>query len=439
MYKSINIIKEKRKNKKLISFSLLFLTFMMTLSCSKNPYTQKNDLTLFMNKNQEQKIGDRQHNLLINNFGGVYKSPLLGVYVASIGAKIANSANLNAESFTFTILNTPIVNAFASPGGYIYVTRGLVAMCNSEEELAFVIAHEIAHVIARHSAQRYSRDMLGKIGATILGATVDSNAAHNLGNLVNDLTLARFSRANELEADRLAIKYLIDSGYNPTASGNFLNTLINLREYRKKIGFPQTDNRSVFATHPPTLDRLKLSENLKEEYGNIKASLSFMKNINAIIFGDDPSQGIIINERFIHPELNFSIRVPENFAIENSKKSLIAIKENIALIKIDISNKDEYHSDPLTYLTNIWKTSSKLKFIEVIDINKFKAATGLFFTEGRINQYSGKIQIRYLALRLDETKYLRFIFISRANTDISEPSIQIITIIAILFCPFLQL
>ena len=143
-----------------------------------------------------------------------------------------------------------------------------------------------------------------------------------------------------------------------------------------------------------------------------------MKNINGTIFGDDPSQGMVIDGEFIHPGLNFSIKIPDNFAIENSSKSLVALKESIGLIKIDISKKGEFHSDPVTYLKNIWKDTSNLKFIEEIDINTFQAATGLVFTKGRINKYSGKIQIRYIAVRLDESKYLRFVFVSRSNNEI---------------------
>ena len=415
MNKSINNIVEKINNKNLNKFGLLFFVSIILFSCTKNPYTEKNDLTLFMNKNQEQKIGDIQHNKIVNQYGGIYNSPSLGAYIASIGASIANSAELEIDSFTFTVLNTPIVNAFALPGGYIYLTRGLIALCRNESELAFVIAHEMAHVIARHSAQRYSRDILGKIGATIIGVSVDSGAAENLGNLVNDLALARFSRANELEADSLAIKYLIKSGYNPGSSSDFLNTLIELKEHQKNIGFSVSDSRSVFASHPPTVDRVESSRKLSLPYKKVNKNNNFIENVNGIIYGDDPSQGILIDESFIHPSLNFSITIPDTFLVDNRAEALTATKKNIALIKIDTSSESNFHSDPIIYLKNIWQSNRKLELIESIEINDFQAATGYFFTNGRINNYTGNIQVRYLAVRLDEKKYLRIIFVSRAD------------------------
>ncbi len=417
MNKSISNIVKKLKNKNLNFFYILFLISLIFLSCSKNPYTEKNELTLFMNKKQEQKIGDNQHNKIINYYGGVYKSPILGEYIASIGANIANSAMLNDQNFTFTILNTPIVNAFASPGGYIYLTRGLVALCRNESELAFVIAHEMAHLLARHTAQSYSRDILGKIGATIIGATVDSRAAEDLGHLVNNLTIAKFSRSNELEADSLAIKYLVKSGYNPRASSDFLSTLIKFKKYRKNIGFPETDFRSLFASHPPTEERIQLSRKLTISENSNRDHSTFYKNVSGIIYGDDPDQGILVDENFIHPSLNFSMRLPKSFLVDNRSQALVAMKKNIAIIKIDVSSKNSFHADPLTYLKNIWQSNKNMELIESLKINDFNAATGYFFANGRINDYSGKIKVRYVAIRLDNSKYLRLTFISRVNGE----------------------
>ncbi|PPR78450.1 MAG: Beta-barrel assembly-enhancing protease [Alphaproteobacteria bacterium MarineAlpha2_Bin1] len=418
MNKSISNILKKLKTNNLNNYVILLFIFVILFSCSKNPYTEKNELTLFMNKEQEQKIGDIQHNKIVNYYGGIYKSQILGPYIASIGASIANSAELGDQSFTFTILNSPIVNAFALPGGYIYLTRGLITLCRSESELAFVIAHEMAHVLARHTAQRHSRDILGKIGATIIGASIDSVVAEDLGHFVNNLTIARFSRANELEADSLAIKYLIKSGYDPGASSDFLSTLIELKQYRKKIGFPENDSRSVFATHPPTIDRVESSKKLSVSNKKITNHSIFFENLNGVIYGDDPSQGIIVDETFLHPSLNFSMHIPENFLVDNRSKTLTAIRKNIALMKIDVSSKSSFHPDPVTYLKNIWQSNKKMDLIEGLKINDFEAATGYFFTNGRINDYTGRVQVRYLAIRLDSRKYLRLIFISREDGKI---------------------
>ncbi len=406
-----NIFKIKKiKNLKIFAFYLFFC--LAFTSCSKNPNTGKNDLTLFMSKEQEKEIGARQHTRLISGFGGVYEHNSLGVYVASIGADILNSANLDNDSFTFTILNTPIVNAFAAPGGYIYVTRGLLAFCNSEAELAAVISHEIAHIAARHSSQRYSANVLGNIGASILGVAMNSGEIHSLGSLINELGISKFSRSQELEADRLALIYLSKSGYDVDGLSNFLKTLDNLNEFNSKMGFSDSIETSIFSTHPPTKDRIRLSKNNKKPEKNIK---NFIDRLDGIIFGDDPSQGIVRNNEFSHPSLKISIKFPIDFVIKNTSSNLVAFKKNKNFIKIDISSGKDFHSDPLVYLKSIWRKNIKFNMSEKINLNRYEAATGYYFSKGSINSYKGKIQIRYLVVRMDNQKYLRFIFISKGN------------------------
>mgnify|MGYP001982992583 CR=1 FL=1 len=232
---------------------------MMIASCSKNPYTEKNDLTLFMNKSQEQKIGDRQHNLLTNNFGGIYKSPLLGAYIASIGAKIANSANLNTESFTFTILNSPIVNAFASPGGYIYVTRGLIAMCNNEAELAFVIAHEIAHIQERHSLHQIV-EIVGLSSLAWLIFGLDEGILEEVALVGINLWSMKKSRDFEKDSDLLALEFLENAGLKKES---FILAIEKLTEhFCPKSKLDKSDcltgvKSGWLATHPTGAERLK--------------------------------------------------------------------------------------------------------------------------------------------------------------------------------------
>ena len=125
--------------------------------------------TFFMSKEKEVQIGAQEHPKLIARFGGVYDDVEAGGYVAEIGGRIVANSEMPDYPFTFTVLNTPEVNAFALPGGYIYVTRGLMALANSEAELAGVLAHEVGHVVARHTAQRYSRAVAGGIGGAIIG------------------------------------------------------------------------------------------------------------------------------------------------------------------------------------------------------------------------------------------------------------------------------
>ena len=138
--------------------------------CSLNPATGEQSFTAFMSQAEEQRVGAREHPRIVQQFGGVYQDGNITDYVSAIGRDLVHTSDRPDLQFTFTVLNSEIVNAFALPGGYIYVTRGLAALANSEAELAGVIAHEIGHVTARHAAQRYSQSVVAGIGAAVLGA-----------------------------------------------------------------------------------------------------------------------------------------------------------------------------------------------------------------------------------------------------------------------------
>jgi len=181
-----------------------------------------------MTPEQEAKIGATNHPKIIKEYGGVYNNPAVKAYVEEIMGRIAKSSDKPDMRYRITVLDTPMVNAFALPGGYTYVTRGLVALANSEAELAGVIGHEIAHVTARHGMKRQSSQqsaavLVGVLGAAInVGTGLDVGVATDLARLGGGAVLAGYSREQEYEADNLGIQAMSRAGYDPTAQADFL-------------------------------------------------------------------------------------------------------------------------------------------------------------------------------------------------------------------------
>ncbi|MDP6259380.1 MAG: M48 family metalloprotease, partial [Rhodospirillales bacterium] len=171
------------QKRKIIGVMLVLLTTADLGGCSVNPATGNQNFTGFMSLEDERRIGAKEHPKILKSFGGAYKDQAVTAYVNNIGNQLAARSELPNIKWTFTVLNSPQINAFALPGGYIYVTRGLMALAGSEAELAGVIAHEIGHVTGRHTAQRYSKATGASIMGAILGIAVGSRAVSELFNV----------------------------------------------------------------------------------------------------------------------------------------------------------------------------------------------------------------------------------------------------------------
>ncbi len=203
---------------------MALLTLLALAGCTVNPATGESSFTAFMSPAEEQRAGAEEHPKILKEFGGAYGDRAIGAYIDSIGQALARMSDLPNQRFTFTVLDNDVVNAFALPGGYVYVTRGLLALAGSEAELAGVIAHEIGHVTARHAAQRYSQSIVAGLGAALLGAVAGRGAA-DIAQLGSALYLSAYSREQEFEADILGVRYLARAGYDTGAMAGFLGKL----------------------------------------------------------------------------------------------------------------------------------------------------------------------------------------------------------------------
>ncbi|MBM3511502.1 MAG: peptidase M48 [Alphaproteobacteria bacterium] len=395
----------------LVAGGLLAGGLAVLAGCAPNPATGKQDFTLFMSPGEESRIGAEQHTQIVRQYGGVYADPEIGGYVAEIGGRLAANSERPDIRFTFTVLDSPVVNAFALPGGYVYVTRGLVALANSEAELAGVIGHEIGHVVARHSAQRYSQAVAAQLGATILGAAIGNSAVNQLFETGASLYLLSFSRDQEFEADQLGIRYLTRAGYEPAAEAQFLQSLIYEKELDEKINSAngRQPRAEFLQTHPNTPDRVQAAI---QAVGGAPRGLptlrdEFLKRVDGMIYGDSPAHGFVRGQRFVHPELRFAFEVPQGFRLANFPTRVAARGPQESLIIFDDAGP-KTHPDIRTYLTSIWAANLSLEGVERIDINGLRAVTG----RTRVNTQKGEMDLRLVAIQFGPNKIYRLRYLS---------------------------
>lgn len=308
------------------------LTGVLT-ACTPAPTAEGPPRTVGVRTAAEQQLGDRTHPQIIAQYGGAYSGPV-AEYVRGLGQRLAAHTEQPQGPWTFTVLDSPIVNAFALPGGYVYVTRGLIALANDEAQLAGVIGHEMGHVTAVHTAGRQSRaagaqlGVLGvMIGAAVLG--VDGPAAELIAQgagAVAQGSVASYSRAQELEADRLGVAYLARAGYDPLAQAAFLRAMQAQDALSAQLAGGAYDPNRVdfFASHPATGERIRAAEAEAQRApgGADRNRDAFLRAINGMTYGDSAAQGFVRGDRFIHPELRFAFQAPQGFAITNAAEQV---------------------------------------------------------------------------------------------------------------------
>ena len=407
------------QKQKIIGVMLVLLTAADLGGCSVNPATGNQNFTGFMSLEDERRIGAKEHPKILKSFGGAYKDQAVTAYVNNIGNQLAVRSELPNIKWTFTVLNSPQINAFALPGGYIYVTRGLMALAGSEAELAGVIAHEIGHVTGRHTAQRHSKATGASIMGAILGIAVGSRAVSELFNVGADLYLQSFSREQEFEADSLGVRYLSRTNYDTKSMVSFLSKLRShsqLEAKRHEKDPSSVDQGDMFATHPRTIDRVERAiKNVKgTKSGARLGTVDYMELLHNMLYGDDPKEGFIKGHTFIHPELRFRFDVPKSFRLFNSPRAVVAKGPGGSIIQFNIAGKP-YSGAMTSYIPNVWARRSSFKRVERITVNGLQGATAT----ARVRQRSGTFDLRFVAIRQrmnrSDDRIYRFMFLTPVN------------------------
>jgi len=378
--------------------------------CATNPATGDRMMS-FLSPEEEARIGAKEHHKLTPAFGGTISDAELQRYVTSVGTLLARTSELPNLRFTFTVLNTDMINAFALPGGYVYITRGLLALANSEAEIAGVLAHEIGHVTARHAAQRHSRSVFAGIGAAAVGILTGSGELANVASSGLGGYLRGYSREQEFEADKLGIRYLKRAGFDARAMASFLSSLrANTRLTARQMGKSpdKIDEANIMSTHPRTVERV---ERAAREAGGVPVRNPivgrdvYLRKIGGLIYGDTPEQGFVRGRDFLHPDMRFRFRVPRDFQLTNQPNQVLAKGPGGVVIIFAAAARAGGRS-PYDYLANVWARNLRLNELDRRSINGMPAASAT----ARARSRQGIHNLRFVAIRRGEHMY-RFMFI----------------------------
>lgn len=378
-------------------------------SCSTNPATGERQFTALMSESQAVEVGRKEHKKIVEQFG-LYEDKALNAYVREIGQRLAKTTERGTIDYSFHVLDTGIVNAFALPGGYIYVSRGLLALANSEAELASVLAHEIAHITARHSAERYSHAVVSSLGTGLLSAAIDQPGLAQLAEIGNQLYIKGYSRDQERESDKLGIRYLARAGYTPDAMAGFLSQLERHSGLQAELrNQPESRGLDYFSTHPRTQERVATARQLARQAmapsSPIVRQKTYLKTIEGLVYGGSQRQGFVRDNRFYHPELDFTFKLPDAFHIVNQPHQIAAFAENGTVMIFDIAKAGKGQG-MMAYLRNAWLDGQAVQKPETISVNGMPGATAWY--DGQVNGKS--MRMRVVAIRRNaETVYrMRF-------------------------------
>jgi predicted Zn-dependent protease len=280
----------------------------------------------------DKQQGAKAHPQLLSEFGGALAGPQ-ATYVEGIGKTIALQSGLgNARSdFTVTLLNSPANNAFAIPGGYVYVTRQLVSLMNNEAELAGVLGHEVGHVAGRHSSKRQSaatrNSILGVLGSVLAGAMLGDSALGQLGQRIfstgSQLLTLKYSRRQETEADALGVTYLRRAGYDPHAMGTVLASLAAQTALDAQIAGTGDRVPEWASTHPDPASRVQAALIMAGTGGKGMTNRdAFLARVEGLTYGDDPKQGMVEGRKFVHPADRLSFQAPVGYYLVNGTRAV---------------------------------------------------------------------------------------------------------------------
>lgn len=353
-----------------------------------------------------------EHRRLVALYGGEYRMPKMTALLDDILAQLAPASDTPGAPYKVTILNSPVVNAFALPSGDIYVTRGLLTLAQDGAEVAAVMAHEIAHVSARHASARADLEKRGQVVRRVVSEVL---AKPDEGEKVAEkskLTLASFSRHQEIDADRIGVANIARAGFDPYGATRFLAALGRSTSLRAAaLGQKGGDKPDLAASHPSTPERVQAARLAARQVGapGVGKTLraDYLAALDGVIYGDDPAEGYARGRRFLHPKLGFSFEAPDGFVLENGPKALLGVAaggaEALRLDSVRVSA-----STPLaSYLSSGWIEGLETNSIETSQINGLPAATAL--ARGRDWTF------RLAAVRFGTDVY-RMIFATRSLT-----------------------
>lgn len=356
----------------------------------------------------------REHQRILSAYGGSYQNPRLEALLQDTTEKLVAASERPDLRYKVTILNSPAVNAFALPTGQLYVTRGLLALSNDQAELASVLAHEIAHVIARHAAIREDQVRQAAIVSRVVTDVLNDPQMGALALAKSKIALASFSRAQELEADAIGVGLASRAGFDPYGATRFLTGMGRNAELRATA---QNGDHAVdfLSSHPSTPDRVRNAQSSARQFSapgsGSRERDAYLAALEGLPFGEDPSEGLVRGRRFVHPRLGFTFAAPEGFTLDNTAQAVLGLKDGgEQAMRMDVVRVPGEQTLP-AYLMSGWIERVDPRSIEETTINGFPAATALAKGE--------KWTFRLYVVRFGNDLY-RFVFAAKQHMPAAD-------------------
>ncbi|GGE99546.1 M48 family metalloprotease [Stappia taiwanensis] len=351
-------------------------------------------------------LGAREHPKVVATYGGVYEDRGAERAVAQVVGRLVEASDDPSQSYRITILNSPAVNAFALPGGYLYVTRGLLALATDTSEVAAVLAHEMAHVTASHAIKRQQRAEATELAGKVLGNVVRDPDQARAAIISSQLSFARFSQIQELEADGVGVRTLSRARYDPFAAARFLNAMGLYAAYQSAQG-TTSSAPDFLSSHPTTPERVQTAVRAARQIGapgvGERDRDAYLTKIDGMLYGDDPLEGFVRGRSFLHKALGISFTVPRGYVLENSPEAVLASNSAGTALRFDGADLTDFES--LTaYMTSGWINGLIRDSVRETTVNGLPAVTASAITDGWT--------FRIAVVRIGRTGY-RFIFASR--------------------------
>jgi predicted Zn-dependent protease len=366
----------------------------------------------------------REHARILAAYGGPYLNQQLDALVTRTVDKLVAASERPGMRYRVTVLNSPAINAFALPNGQLYVTRGLLALASDTSELASVLSHEMAHVIARHAAIRDDQARQAAIVSRVVNDVLNDPQLGALALARSKIALASFSRGQELEADALGVRIAGRAGYDPYGATRFLSAMgrnAALRSASAASSGNASDPRFIdfLSSHPSTPDRVRSALTAARQYGapgrGERDRAAYLSALEGMSYGEDPSEGFVRGRHFLHPKLGFTFTAPEKFTLDNTAQAVLGIQEGGGqALRVDVVRvpAEQGLGD---YLKSGWIERVEGSSVEELTINGFQAATAV----ARGDQWS----FRLYAVRFGSDVY-RFVFAAKNRTGEADRSFR---------------
>lgn len=367
----------------------------------------------------QEQIGAKEHPLVVAKYGGVYENAQAERLIAVIVGKLVEQSDDPFRVYKITILNSPKINAFALPGGFLYVTRGLLSLANDSSELAAVIAHEMAHVSANHAIVRQDKLNSAEIGEQVVAEVLNGSQAGKIAIAANKLRLANFSQSQELQADAIGIRMIGRAGYDPFSAARFLKTM---QRYQVFLSGRDSNaiNNSFSSSHPSTPKRVELAKRQARFFGSPgigeREKERYLQGIDGLLYGDTADEGYVRGQEFLHSGLGISFKAPKNFKIDNQSKAVLISGPQDIAVRFDAAVVNE-RTSLSDYLKSGWITGLVEETIQEGQVNGLASASAVALGEG----WRFKIQI----LRKEEQVFRFITAAPQTNTNLDAVSRRI--------------